>query len=53
MTPLCAKVDPNALMVGAVEGIEWVVEDTAEAVEDIAEVVVEVIVVGDIVEDKI
>ena len=28
-------------------------EDTAEAVEDIEEVVVEVVVVGDIVEDEI
>ena len=46
-------MDPNALMVRAVEGIEWVMEDTAEAVEDIAEVVIEVVVVRDIVEDEI
>ena len=53
MTRLCAKADPNALTVGTIGGIEWVVEDTAAVVEDIAEVIVVVVVVGDIDEDEI
>ena len=53
MTRLCAKVEPNALTVGTIGGIEWDVEDTAEVVVDIAEVIVEVVVVGDIGEDEI
>ena len=40
-------------MVKDIEGIAQVVEDTAEAVEGIAEVVVEVIIIGDIAEDEI
>ena len=53
MTRLCAREDLSALTVGAIGGIEWDVEDTAEVIEDIAEVIVEVVVVGDIGEDEI
>ena len=53
MTHLCAKADPSALTVGTIGGIEWDMEDTAEVVEDIAEVIVEVVVVGDIGGDEI
>ena len=53
MTGLCAKADPSAFTVGTIGGIEWDFEDTAEVVEDIAEVIVEVIVVGDVNEDEI
>ena len=53
MTRLCVKVDPNALTVRTIGGIKWDVDDTAEVVEDIAEVIVEVVVVGDVDEDEI
>ena len=53
MTRLCAREDLSAFTVGTIGGIEWNVEGTAEVVVDFAEVVVEVVVVGDIGEDEI
>ena len=53
MIRLCAREDLSAFTVGTIGGIEWDVEDTAEVIEDIAEVIVEVVVVGDIGEDEI
>ena len=53
MTRLCAREDLGALTVGTIGGIEWGMEDTAEVVKDIAEVIIEVVVVGDVDEDEI
>ena len=53
MTRLRAREGLDAFTVGTIGGIEWDVEGTAEVIEDIAEVVVEVVVVGDIGEDEI
>ena len=53
MTRLRAREGLDAFTVGTIGGIEWDVEDTAEVIEDIAEVIVEVVVGGDIGEDEI